>query len=163
MLHWVLWVNTWHDRLYYRHLHGDKDTFALGFALAGAADQYMQVSSVIVSLCNSTAAQLFMLAPTNPVKQRRGAAYLRSEPFQIIAMFDPAAAANCWRCCVQVSVPPGGVFRWGPGQLEVKCAGGSCNTTDGWQLMGALQHDNYAVRCDSRAAVRCGMTAWWLC
>ncbi|WIA36793.1 hypothetical protein OEZ86_008048 [Tetradesmus obliquus] len=85
VLHWVLWVNTWHDRLYYRHLHGDKDTFALGFALAGAADQYMQVS-----------------------------------------------------------VPPGGVFRWGSGQLEVKCAGGSCNTTDGWQLMGALQHDNYA-------------------
>jgi hypothetical protein len=44
-------------------------------------------------------------------------------------------------------VPSGGEFRWGPGQLEVKCAAGSsCNATDSWQLMGALQHDNYAVR-----------------
>jgi hypothetical protein len=43
VLHWVFWVNTWHDRLYYKLLHGDKDTFALGFALAGHAAQYRQV------------------------------------------------------------------------------------------------------------------------
>jgi hypothetical protein len=51
-------------------------------------------------------------------------------------------------------VPPGGVFRWGAGQLEIKCAAGSsCNTADGWQLMGALQHDNYAVRGQPACAV----------
>jgi hypothetical protein len=43
VLHWVFWVNTWHDALYYKLLHGDKDTFALGFALAGHAAQYRQV------------------------------------------------------------------------------------------------------------------------
>lgn len=47
-------------------------------------------------------------------------------------------------------MPPGGAFRWGRGQLEVKCnakaaPGGRCNTTDGWQLVGALQHDNTGV------------------
>jgi hypothetical protein len=24
VLHWVLWVNSWHDRLYFRLIHGDK-------------------------------------------------------------------------------------------------------------------------------------------
>jgi hypothetical protein len=43
VLHWVFWINTWHDRLYYKLLHGDKDTFALGFALAGHAQEYKQV------------------------------------------------------------------------------------------------------------------------
>jgi hypothetical protein len=47
----------------------------------------------------------------------------------------------------QVSVVPGGVFRWGPNALEIKCDGpaGSCPTTDGWQLLGPLQHDDTGV------------------
>lgn len=49
-------------------------------------------------------------------------------------------------CAVQVSVVPGGVFRWGKGQLEVKATGGSsASTADGWQLLGALQYDDMGV------------------
>eukprot|EP00879_Flechtneria_rotunda_P021305 GHRR01022451.1.p1 GENE.GHRR01022451.1~~GHRR01022451.1.p1 ORF type:complete len:150 (-),score=40.23 GHRR01022451.1:1138-1587(-) len=43
VLHWVFWINSWADKLYQKLLHGDKDTFALGFALAGAASSYRQV------------------------------------------------------------------------------------------------------------------------
>ncbi len=39
----AFWVNSWADRLYHKHLHGDKDTFALGFALMGKAHMYRQV------------------------------------------------------------------------------------------------------------------------
>lgn len=37
------WINSFSDRLYYRHLHGDKDTFPLAFAAAGKAHCYSQV------------------------------------------------------------------------------------------------------------------------
>lgn len=51
-LHWVMWINTWHERVYQRFIHGDKDTFSLGFALAGAAEKYMQVRrQVLQFLC----------------------------------------------------------------------------------------------------------------
>lgn len=84
VLYWTFWINTWHQQLYYHVIHGDKDTFALAFALAGQADEYRQVSVV-----------------------------------------------------------PGGVFRWGKGQLEVKAMGASsASTADGWQLLGALQYDD---------------------
>lgn len=42
----------------------------------------------------------------------------------------------------QVVVPPGGVFRWGKGQLEVK---GQKTAVDGWQQVGAIQHDNWGA------------------
>jgi hypothetical protein len=61
VLHWVFWVNTWHDRLYYKMLHGDKDTFALGFGLAGHAAQHRQVgnsSSAGCSTCCPTSTEV---------------------------------------------------------------------------------------------------------
>lgn len=61
---------------------------------------------------------------------------------------------------MQVSVPAGGAFRWGHGQLEIKCpAGSTCNTTDGWQLLGALQHDNYGV--SYRMTQLLHEAGWW--
>ncbi len=41
--HHTRWINSFADRLYYRHLHGDKDTFPLAFAAAGKAHCYSQV------------------------------------------------------------------------------------------------------------------------
>ncbi|KIY97022.1 hypothetical protein MNEG_10940 [Monoraphidium neglectum] len=52
------------------------------------------------------------------------------------------AAAGKGREYAQVVVPPGGVFRWGKGQLEVK---GQKTAVDGWQLVGAIQHDNWGA------------------
>lgn len=69
-------------------------------------------------------------------------------------------AAVPHRCvsALQVSVLPGGVFRWGKDQLEVKPTRErpQASTTDGWQLLGALQYDDTGVSlcCD------CGST--WL-
>lgn len=40
----IFWINTFSDRLYSKHLHGDKDTFALGFAAAGKASDFSQVA-----------------------------------------------------------------------------------------------------------------------
>lgn len=50
---------------------------------------------------------------------------------------------------------PGGAFRWGQGQLEVKAADGApASITDGWQLLGALHYDDTGVR-DGAAPVDC--------
>lgn len=35
VLHWVMWINSWHDRLYYRLIHGDKVQVAVLHALSG--------------------------------------------------------------------------------------------------------------------------------
>lgn len=45
-------------------------------------------------------------------------------------------------CFMQVVVPPGGVFYWVPKRLLVRATG---ELTDGWQLIGILQHNNNGV------------------
>jgi hypothetical protein len=39
----AFWLNAWSD-VTYRLMHGDKDSFALGFAAAGKADEYEQLA-----------------------------------------------------------------------------------------------------------------------
>jgi hypothetical protein len=36
VLHWALWVNSWHDRLYWRLIHGDKVAGACAWRAGGA-------------------------------------------------------------------------------------------------------------------------------
>ncbi|KXZ49784.1 hypothetical protein GPECTOR_19g235 [Gonium pectorale] len=45
VLEYLWWINSFGDRLYHSHLHGDKDTFALAFAAAGKAHCYSQVDT----------------------------------------------------------------------------------------------------------------------
>ncbi|WIA33900.1 hypothetical protein OEZ86_006999 [Tetradesmus obliquus] len=49
VLHWVFWINSWHEKVG-GHLYGDKDTFSLGFALAGHAEHYRQVGGDATAL-----------------------------------------------------------------------------------------------------------------
>eukprot|EP00877_Chromochloris_zofingiensis_P010931 jgi/Chrzof1/6091/Cz17g09110.t1 len=43
-IQFIFWVNTFHKRLYGEYFWGDKDTFSLGFAAAGKAHLFTQVS-----------------------------------------------------------------------------------------------------------------------
>lgn len=49
VLHWVFWINSWHENIG-GLLYGDKDTFSLGFALAGHAEHYRQVGGAATAL-----------------------------------------------------------------------------------------------------------------
>ncbi|KAF5825970.1 mannosyltransferase putative-domain-containing protein [Dunaliella salina] len=83
VLHYLWFINTFAPKVY-QHLHGDKDTFALSFAL-----------------CGRKVNQFF-----------------------------------------QLDTPPGGAFHWGQGVLENKTVGEGEDGryTDGWQLVGFVQH-----------------------
>lgn len=43
VVQYVWLINSFADKLYWKGLHGDKDTFALAFAMAGKAHCYGQV------------------------------------------------------------------------------------------------------------------------
>jgi hypothetical protein len=114
-----------------------QDTFALAFALSGHADKYRQVCDV------RPTARLAQLLPCRACRSTQRWLLMHASSSHRTARATTMRA----RCALQVSVPPGGVFRWGPGQLETKCPkpAGACPTTGGYQLIGPLQYDDTGV------------------
>lgn len=42
MLHWVVFLNSYHDILYETYVYGDKDLFEVAFELAGERDSFFR-------------------------------------------------------------------------------------------------------------------------
>lgn len=123
-----------------------QDTFALAFALAGHSDKYRQVRPERSTCCKAVP-QCVLSAAEQTCAAARWQSPSTTHLGLVCCLLCFTPCVNTLWCCQQVSLVPGGVFRWGRDQLEVKATGpnSSAHTADGWQLLGALQYDDTGV------------------
>lgn len=127
-----------------------QDTFSLAFVLAGEAEKYRQVRPTEQAGANTSQPSTCSLCSCGTVCDLNVSHNGYSSSPTSIPHLDKK----------QVSVGPGGVFRWGKDQLEIKATSNtSSSTADGWQLMGALQFDDAGVSVLVAAGV--GLECWW--
>jgi Mannosyltransferase putative len=138
VLEYLVWVNSFGDSVH-RALWGDKDTYALAFAVAGKAHEWVQTevsrgSRAAAAAAAGSACDACLGVGVGPEPVVAMHALLSRADVLSCCCCVPVSSTRC--CCVQV--PPGGVFAWRNGSLLVRA---TQQKVAGWQLAGMLQFD----------------------
>jgi hypothetical protein len=87
-----LWLLNSHHEWVYKHMHGDKDTFLLAFAMAGRLGDFKQVRAVLAVPCRACRA-----CSNAGVPEHAGRTGCVSQPLLVSSLYPKTAAQVCMR------------------------------------------------------------------